>query len=330
SLLRSPAAARRAGRRRAAPALAATAVLAVATASGYGLSSVVPRSGAETPAQQSTQPAEAGGPAPHVLPEVPSPLDPNGETPVLTAATPEVDPAVSPGATLGTDPLAVPGAPVGAGPVVGPAPPPQAAPGGGVVAAPQAPPAPGATRSTAARPPAAAPTSKASPAAGGGTVRPTTRPPADTATQKPASPKPSVMPGQVNSSGRNLALNGTASASSVEVNAVWDARYAIDGDSDSRWSSSFQSDPQWLSVDLGAVWQVTEVRLMWERAYATAYRVEVSTDGRNWTVVYRTTAGSGGTVTIAVPRTPARYVRMVGTARVMQGYGYSLHEFEIR
>jgi hypothetical protein len=138
------------------------------------------------------------------------------------------------------------------------------------------------------------------------------------------------MSGRVNGSGRNLALDGTASASSVEVNAVWDPRRAIDGDRDSRWSSAFGSDPQWLAVDLGELWQVTQVRLVWERAYATAYRVELSTDGQSWRTVYRTSTGSGGTVTVDVERTPARYVRMVGTARVMQGYGYSVHEFEIR
>ncbi|MFY1672111.1 discoidin domain-containing protein [Plantactinospora sp. WMMB334] len=148
--------------------------------------------------------------------------------------------------------------------------------------------------------------------------------------QAPPPATRSVMPGLVNSSGRNLALGGTATASSVEPPGTFAVAYANDGDPDTRWSSAFESDPQWLAVDLGAVWQVTQVRVLWERAYATAYRVEVSLDGRAWRTVYATSRGAGGAATIAVTRTPARYVRMLGTARAADGYGYSLHEFEVR
>ncbi|MFC0527158.1 discoidin domain-containing protein [Phytohabitans kaempferiae] len=96
------------------------------------------------------------------------------------------------------------------------------------------------------------------------------------------------------------------------------------------WASAFAPDPQWLAIDLGEIWQVTQVRLLWERAYATAYRVELSTDRQTWKAVYRTSSGSGGAVDITFIRTPARYVRMVGTGRGMPGYGYSIHEFEVR
>ncbi|MFY1702808.1 discoidin domain-containing protein [Micromonospora sp. WMMA1923] len=290
---------RRRSRRRVTPVLAATAVLAVATASGYALNLTSPGPGGDAPSVGvgASQDAPVDPMLPPALPGVPGPdgVVPSSGAPVPAAAT--LSAGATPGAGASPEPST---SAAGSAPAPAPAPdggerPPAA--GGGVLP-PGAPTAP------------TAPTGKASP--------------------KPAPAQPSTMPGRVNSAGRNLALSGSASASSVEVNAVWDARYAIDGNTDSRWSSSFGSDPQWLAVDLGELWQVTEVRLLWERAYATAYRVEVSTDGRNWQVVYQTGSGSGGTVRIDVPRTPARYVRMVGTARVMQGYGYSLHEFEVR
>ncbi|MEV0133513.1 discoidin domain-containing protein [Dactylosporangium sp. NPDC050688] len=153
-----------------------------------------------------------------------------------------------------------------------------------------------------------------------------------TSTVPAAAPLParSVMPGSVNTSGRNLALDGTATASSVEPPGVFAIAAANDGDPNTRWSSEFMSDPQWLAVDLGAVWQVTQVRLLWESAYATAYRVEVSVDASTWQTVYQTSRGAGGVVDIAVIRTPARYVRMVGTARFADRYGYSLYELEVR
>jgi hypothetical protein len=82
-------------------------------------------------------------------------------------------------------------------------------------------------------------------------------------------------------------------------------------------------------VDLGEEWIVTEVRLFWESAYATGYRVEISRNGTNWTTVFSTSSGTGGTAVIGVPSSPARYIRMYGTSR-SGGYGYSLYEFEVR
>jgi F5/8 type C domain len=140
-----------------------------------------------------------------------------------------------------------------------------------------------------------------------------------------SAPKPSVT-GKANPSGANLALQGTATASASE-GAPWLPAKAIDGDPSSRWSSGF-SDAQWIRVDLGRRWQISEIVLVWEHAYGTAYRVETSIDGKTWKRAYSTTAGTGGTVKID-EKSVARYVRMHGTKRV-SAYGYSLLELEVR
>nr|WP_296064087.1 discoidin domain-containing protein [uncultured Actinoplanes sp.] len=108
----------------------------------------------------------------------------------------------------------------------------------------------------------------------------------------------------------------------------WAARYAIDGDALSRWSSGF-SDPQWLRVDLGRPYRLTTVTLKWENAYGMRYRVETSLDGATWHTLWSTTSGHGGTVGVPAAGTAARYVRMYGTQRVNQ-YGFSLYEVEVR
>jgi hypothetical protein len=131
----------------------------------------------------------------------------------------------------------------------------------------------------------------------------------------------------VNTTGRNLALGSRATASSVERSS-WGPAHAIDNSIATRWSSGF-SDPQWLTVDLGKSWEISEVLLRWENAHATAYRVELSTDGRKWKRVFSTTDSAGGDVTVQVPKLPARLVRMYGTARSTD-YGYSLLEIEVR
>ena len=68
-------------------------------------------------------------------------------------------------------------------------------------------------------------------------------------------------------------------------------------------------------------------RCKWEAAYATAFQIQTSADGTNWTTIYSTTTGTGGTQTLNVTGT-GRYIRMYGTARATQ-YGYSLWEFEV-
>ena len=116
-----------------------------------------------------------------------------------------------------------------------------------------------------------------------------------------------------------------ATASSLE-NASFPASAAVDGNTGTRWSSAF-SDPQWLQVDLGSVSTISQVVLDWETAYATAFQIQASTDGTNWTSIYSTTTGTGGTQTLNVTGT-GRYVRMYGTARATQ-WGYSLWEFQV-
>jgi hypothetical protein len=187
---------------------------------------------------------------------------------------------------------------------------------------------------------ASAPAGTATPTVETGSPAPATSAPASAVPESPsATPSASVAPsasappaprprvtGKANPSGENLALQGTATASASEGDP-WLPANAIDGDPSSRWSSGF-SDAQWIRVDLGRSWQISEVVLVWEHAYGTAYRVETSLDGKTWKRVYSTTTGTGGTVKIN-EKAVARYVRMHGAKRVSI-YGYSLLELEIR
>ncbi len=128
--------------------------------------------------------------------------------------------------------------------------------------------------------------------------------------------------------GSNAALlsqGHTATASSTE-NAGTPATAALDGNTGTRWSSAF-SDPQWLQVDLGASHSINRVVLQWEAAYGKAFQLQTSNDGANWTTVYSTTTGTGGTQDLTVSGS-GRYVRLYGTARAT-AYGYSLWEFQV-
>ena len=124
----------------------------------------------------------------------------------------------------------------------------------------------------------------------------------------------------------NVALNKPATSSSNE-NAGTTPNLAVDGNAGTRWSSAF-SDPQWIQVDLGASQSICRVTLTWESAYGKAYQIQVSNDAVNWTTIYSTTTGDGGTDDLTNLTGSGRYVRMYGTVRAI-GYGYSLWEFAI-
>ncbi|MFF1408951.1 discoidin domain-containing protein [Streptomyces sp. NPDC058289] len=134
----------------------------------------------------------------------------------------------------------------------------------------------------------------------------------------PAAPAASAEPAPVS--------QGKAVTASSQEHYGTPAADAVDGNDGSRWSSA-ASDAQWLQVDLGAVTELSKVVLQWEAAYAKAYRIELSTNGTDWSTAHSTTTGAGGTETVNITGT-ARYVRMQGVSRAT-GYGYSLWEFKV-
>ncbi|MEU8771865.1 discoidin domain-containing protein, partial [Streptomyces griseus] len=122
-----------------------------------------------------------------------------------------------------------------------------------------------------------------------------------------------------------LSQGSTVTASSQE-NGGTAAGNAVDGDGGTRWSSAF-ADPQWIRIDLGSPATLSRVELAWEAAHAKSYRIELSTNGNDWTTAYSTTTSAGGNETLTVSG-DARYVRLTGTERAT-GYGYSLWEFKV-
>jgi subtilisin family serine protease len=135
-------------------------------------------------------------------------------------------------------------------------------------------------------------------------------------------PNPNPAPGP----SLNLALNKTAVVSSNE-DPVRSGAKAVDGNMATRWASRPGIDPQWIYVDLGKTHHIDQVVLKWEQAFAKGYQVYVSSDGRNWTNIYNTYYGDGGTDRINTA-TQGRYVMVYGNRRGTS-YGYSLWELEV-
>jgi hypothetical protein len=123
----------------------------------------------------------------------------------------------------------------------------------------------------------------------------------------------------------NLATGKAATASSTQLG--YPAAKAVDGNLTSRWASSY-ADNQWLRIDLGSGKSVARMVIRWEAAYATAYKIEVSSDGSTWTQVAAVTGGNGGLDNVAFAATTARYVRLTGQTRATS-YGFSVYEVDL-
>ncbi|MUG88779.1 hypothetical protein GNP92_20745 [Paenibacillus timonensis] len=129
----------------------------------------------------------------------------------------------------------------------------------------------------------------------------------------------------IDDSAFDLAYSKGAIASSSKDNHF--ASNATDLYRTSSWNST-DSDHEWIYVDLQNQYSINQVRLKWGHAYGKSYRIQVSNDAVDWTDVYSTTTGNGGTDDIAFSPVTAQYVRMLGVQQGA-GNGYSLNEFNV-
>jgi hypothetical protein len=101
----------------------------------------------------------------------------------------------------------------------------------------------------------------------------------------------------------------------------------VDGSLKTRWSSEF-IDPQWVILDLGKEYNVSDIRLSWENAHAKMYDIEFSDDKTNWLTVYRNNDCQGKVEEILDINKPARYIKLNLKHRASE-WGYSLWEIEV-
>ncbi|MBS1371951.1 MAG: discoidin domain-containing protein [Lentisphaeria bacterium] len=125
----------------------------------------------------------------------------------------------------------------------------------------------------------------------------------------------------------NLAAHATATASSVE-SSRFPAANAIDGKSNTRWSSG-RSDDEWIMLDLGELKTVGQIQLDWEAAAGKEYVVQFSDDGKSFSDVFTVTNGrANAREIIRIQPLETRYIRIRGKKRVTP-HGYSLWEIKV-
>ncbi len=89
----------------------------------------------------------------------------------------------------------------------------------------------------------------------------------------------------------NISLNKEVNVSSAyNTNANTQGVNAVDGKADTKWSSArkasgFNTQEEWIVVDLGENAYIDGVKIDWEDGCSDNYRIEVSSDNKSWTTV---------------------------------------------
>lgn len=121
----------------------------------------------------------------------------------------------------------------------------------------------------------------------------------------------------------NLALGKPVTETSLE-SADYAGKYITDGSLTTRWASTSTS-PAYVTIDLGAKKELSQVIIVWEAAYASQYKIQLSDDNETWANAYTTYSCKGGTDVIDIEGA-GRYVRINCMQRSNYEWGNSIYE----
>jgi len=129
---------------------------------------------------------------------------------------------------------------------------------------------------------------------------------------------------------RENILFGKKATASTELGGNT-ASKAIDSDINSRWESQHgKNEPEWLMIDLEDEYIVDGFKVSWEAAAGKEYKIQVSMNGNDWKDVYSVNDGiNGETKQDNFEATSARFIRLLGTTKTMEIYGYSIFDFQV-
>ena len=105
-------------------------------------------------------------------------------------------------------------------------------------------------------------------------------------TEPEPDPKPEPEP---EPEGTNIALNKIVDSSS-HYNDETETKAAVDGKLNTKWSSErketvFNTQEEWMSVDLGSIASIDAIVIDWETGCSDDYSIEISDDNKTWTTV---------------------------------------------
>lgn len=104
----------------------------------------------------------------------------------------------------------------------------------------------------------------------------------------------------------------------------------LDGEEETHWlSGSFQSNGDWVQIDMGATKTFNRIRLLSaDNDYPRAYSIYVSNDGSNWGNIVSSGVGSSDITDIQFNQQIARYIKIVQTGNSNTNW-WGINEFMV-
>lgn len=131
------------------------------------------------------------------------------------------------------------------------------------------------------------------------------------------------------------AYQGTVTASSNDTVTYTfsNPQNIVDGNNFTRWQASASPTAQWVRIDMGNLFAVTQVTIRWgNHAYAKSYSLQLAPDNVNWIVVKSQSNGTGGTnyvETVSGLQDTARYLALLLLSQGTNG-AYSIAEIMVQ
>nr|WP_324259509.1 di-heme oxidoredictase family protein [Cellvibrio fontiphilus] len=137
-----------------------------------------------------------------------------------------------------------------------------------------------------------------------------------------------VALGSVSAVAQTININPVSATGSTNLQP---ASYAIDNIGNTRWESNHGVSPSSLTLDLGQVYNLSQVVILWEAANAERYEILGSNNNSTWTQLALRTGGTFGNRTDTVLLAGSyRYVRMNAITRSAgNNWGYSIFEMDV-
>ncbi|GAA3561232.1 discoidin domain-containing protein [Snuella lapsa] len=106
------------------------------------------------------------------------------------------------------------------------------------------------------------------------------------------------------------------------------AKYAIDDNLETRWSSAWNDD-HWLEIDTGSAFECSGMRIYWQTAHAKVFTLYTSLDKKTWDKVYHTSNCEGGVQDIFIRSQQTRFLKIEMHTRAT-GWGYSILDIDLK
>ena len=110
-----------------------------------------------------------------------------------------------------------------------------------------------------------------------------------------------------------------------------DPVYAVDNHQETQWESAYSPNQQWLQLELKEGVKLKGMNIVWDANAAKKYKVSLSPDGDQWTVVSEVTGGKrGAKAKLDWNKQVARYLRIDCMHKNNKQWGYAIREISLR